>query len=404
MPDTLIQALALITLLSFPALVIFFCIRIPALDKLGCVMLAFAAGIASSGLMDLISTSYATLDLKASIVPIQTQLSEVAIALAIPLLLFSVNIKKAFQLAGDTTKSMGLALLSVLLMSMILSWFFNGKIDELWQVAGMSVGAYTGGGPNMAAIKTAIQGDTEVFVTMTTYDILLSALYLLFIMSVAKPLFSKLLPPFQHRDLEAPDATENKDFDHLSSESAHAFIILTQRSNFKAMALSILCAGFCIVAGLGLSALFPETMQSTVTIIAITTVGLLLSLVPAIHRIKSSFQLGMYLILVFCFAMGSLTDLSVLTNLNGALFSYIGLLLVGALIGHAILCRWLKIDVDTFLITSSAAIMSVPFIPVIAGAIKNKAIILPGFAAAIIGYALGNYLGVFTAYAVKSIF
>jgi len=42
--------------------------------------------------------------------------------------------------------------------------------------------------------------------------------------------------------------------------------------------------------------------------------------------------------------------------------------------------------------------MSVPFIPVIAGAIKNKEIIVPGFAAAILGYVVGNYLGVSVAF------
>jgi uncharacterized membrane protein len=41
--------------------------------------------------------------------------------------------------------------------------------------------------------------------------------------------------------------------------------------------------------------------------------------------------------------------------------------------------------------------MSVPFIPVIAGALKNREILLPGFAAAIIGYAVGNYLGIIVA-------
>jgi len=41
--------------------------------------------------------------------------------------------------------------------------------------------------------------------------------------------------------------------------------------------------------------------------------------------------------------------------------------------------------------------MSVPFIPVIAGALKNRELLLPGFAAAILGYAAGNYIGVFVA-------
>ena len=69
----------------------------------------------------------------------------------------------------------------------------------------------------------------------------------------------------------------------------------------------------------------------------------------------------------------------------------------GSLTLQAVLCKLFKIDTDTFLITSSAAIMSVPFIPVIAGALKNREILLPGLSVAIIGYALGNYLGILVA-------
>jgi uncharacterized membrane protein len=80
-----------------------------------------------------------------------------------------------------------------------------------------------------------------------------------------------------------------------------------------------------------------------------------------------------------------------------ALAGYISFILIGSLILQALLCKLFKIDTDTFLITSSAAILSVPFIPVIAGALKNREILLPGFAAAILGYAVGNYLGIIVA-------
>ncbi len=45
--------------------------------------------------------------------------------------------------------------------------------------------------------------------------------------------------------------------------------------------------------------------------------------------------------------------------------------------------------------TSTALVCSPPFVPMIANAIKNKNVILPGITVGIIGYAIGNYLGVF---------
>jgi uncharacterized membrane protein len=45
------------------------------------------------------------------------------------------------------------------------------------------------------------------------------------------------------------------------------------------------------------------------------------------------------------------------------------------------------------MITSVAFICSPPFVPVVAGALKNRHIIVSGITIGIIGYAVGNYLG-----------
>jgi len=68
---------------------------------------------------------------------------------------------------------------------------------------------------------------------------------------------------------------------------------------------------------------------------------------------------------------------------------------------HVLLSRLFKIDADTVMITSTALICSPPFVPVIAGAIKNKEIIISGLTVGIIGYAVGNYLGFFVAEMLK---
>ncbi|HJH09207.1 MAG TPA: DUF819 family protein, partial [Psychrobacter pasteurii] len=62
-----------------------------------------------------------------------------------------------------------------------------------------------------------------------------------------------------------------------------------------------------------------------------------------------------------------------------------------------------KVDADTFVITGAAAIMSVPFIPMIASSTKNKALLFPGIAVAVMGYVLGNYLGIAMAYLLRSV-
>ena len=80
---------------------------------------------------------------------------------------------------------------------------------------------------------------------------------------------------------------------------------------------------------------------------------------------------------------------------------FIILAVIGSLFLHGILSWIFKIDADSFIITSVALSMSPPFVPVVAAALKNKPIVVPGIILGIIGYAIGNYLGIFVAYALK---
>src|SRR5690606_14419592 len=142
------------------------CQKFKYLDKIGVVVLSFGLGIllAMSGLLPADSATKG----------LQENLSSISVALALSLLVFSMDIPTALKASGNTLKSLGLALFSVVLVSMIAAIIFAPHLPEIWQIAGMSVGAYTGGGPNMAAIKTAINADTDIFTDMLTYDILLS--------------------------------------------------------------------------------------------------------------------------------------------------------------------------------------------------------------------------------------
>ena len=384
------MAVTALLFLMVPALIIWLCQRVVALDKIGVVTLCFGLGIASSVGLDSFLNSSAD-----GIAEVQRSIAEVAIVIALPLLVFSMNVKSALAHAGGALTGMALALFSIVLISIVGAVLFHPMLANIWQIAGMSVGAYTGGGPNMAAIKSAINGDDAVFITMVTYDLLFSAIYLIFVITVGKRLFGLFLRPYQASEKAADGSTH--DMAHMMDESADGYRQLLASSR-KMETLSALLLSLAVV---GVSYLvasaFPQSTMSTIMIVAITTLGLLLSLVPAIRKLTNSYSLGMYFVLVFCFTTGSMIDIDMIMNIDYHLAAYTLFILFGSLVLQALLCKLFKIDTDTFLITSSAAIMSVPFIPVIAGALKNREILLPGLSVAIIGYALGNYLGIFVA-------
>lgn len=389
-------------LLAAAVLLIVLAQKIAWLDKIGVVILAFASGL-------LFSYLYQPTDalLAAQLMSVKTQISEVAIALAIPLLLFSINIPASLKLAGSALKGMMLACLGMCVATAITSFWFRDEVSLIWQAAGMMVGAYTGGGQNIGAVKAAINANDSLFIDMVTYDIVLSALYLLFAMTLLKPIARLFLTDFQDTSLRQIDKSlANKDaqqFMHLTHEGAALFTGLTHKQSLPKLGLALGLSAACIAVSVVISGLIDSPMQSAITIILLTTLGALLSYIPKVRQLKVSYPLGMVFILIFCFASGSMANLSLTAEFKWGLFGYISATLALAIVLHGLLCKLFKVDADTFVITGAAAIMSVPFIPMIASSIKNKALLFPGIAVAVMGYVLGNYLGIAMAYLLRSV-
>ena len=139
-----------------------------------------------------------------------------------------------------------------------------------------------------------------------------------------------------------------------------------------------------------------------VVILGITTFGIAASLIGWVNRIEKTFQLGMFLILVFSLVVASMADLSVIFSIKFInLFLFITYAYFGSMLLHLLLSVILKVDTDNYLITTTALIYSPPFVPVVAAALKNKDVIITGLTVGIIGYVVGNYLGVGMGYFMK---
>jgi uncharacterized membrane protein len=376
--------------LLFPIIIIYLCTTYPILDKIGMIIICYAMGLILGNIHILPENILAS----------QTTLCEVSVALSLPLLLFSLDLKQWIHLAGKTILSMVLATISIAIASCLGFLFINGLVLESWKLVGMAVAVYTGGTPNLAAIKTALQVDPTIFITFHTYDILITLACVIFFITIAQSVCNRFLPRFEPLP-KKPGTTDETDSLHYEGIDSYKGIM--EVKTLIRLSYALVLSGMIVGAALGVSKLFPGDYATSVTILSITTLGIGCSFIPAIRNIKKTFQLGMYIIMIFCLVVSSMADFSLLTNLNYPLLCYVGFSVFGSLTLHAILCMLFKIDTDTFIITSTSAICSPPFVPVVASALKNKTIILSGLTTGIIGYAIGNYLGISIAYLVKSL-
>jgi uncharacterized membrane protein len=133
--------------------------------------------------------------------------------------------------------------------------------------------------------------------------------------------------------------------------------------------------------------------EHTATVLLIvTTAGIALSFIPAVRNAHGSYSSGQYCLLMFSVVMGLSFDITAVGNALTLLFMVL-LVQFGTVLLHLIMARLSGIDRDTMLITSTAGIFGPPFIIPVANALHNDEIILPGILCGILGFAMGNYLG-----------
>jgi uncharacterized membrane protein len=410
---------------AFPVVIIFLCKKWYFLQKMGAIVLAYGFGllIGSTGILpqgsdgyklalqgktslpkaeaeSLISQGKATENdvFVNQIATVQDIIPSVVVPLAFPLLLFSLNLKRWLRYAKKGFISVILALVAGLVMVTAGFFIWKDSIPESWKLAGMFEGIYAGGTPNFVAIKMALNVDANLFVIVSTYDMIVGAFLILFFITVAPRIFRFILPPFEEskgitgEEAEILSQTENLE-DYSGMFKKGVFLPL-----LGALGISILIFAF---SG-GLALILHKLPMMVVVILSITSIGLLLSLSKYINRIEKTFQLGMYLILVFSLTVASMANIRTMFGIGMLnLILFITWCYFGSLVLHIILAKIFRIDADNFLITSAAFIFSPPFVPLVANALKNKDVIVTGITGGIIGYIVGNYLGVALAYFLK---
>ena len=132
-----------------------------------------------------------------------------------------------------------------------------------------------------------------------------------------------------------------------------------------------------------------------VFILMLTSLGVACSFLKPIRSLTVSYDAGMYLIYIFSMAIASMADFSNLDLASGAnQIAFMSVAVFCSLFLHAIFCRMMRIDADSMVISSVAFINSHPFVPMVSAAMQNKNALVTGLGAGIVGYALGNHLGV----------
>jgi uncharacterized membrane protein len=385
----LMTVIMLMTILLLPRLIILAADKVPFMNTLGSVFLCYLAGL-------LLSFAFKA---AGADITLASDFSSVLICVGMPLILFSADLPSLKKLARPMLMSFVMGTVSVVFISAGAYFIFRNIVPDAINVSGMLIGTYTGGTPNMFAIGSALGSGSDQILLLQTSDMIGGGTYFFLLISVLPRLLRRILPGYKPvGSIDNPDAAKR----YTSEFSGHKQSV----KPFKAflgrlglVGLAVLCfavaAGVCLLlpSKYGNTGLAKLGEYTVIIMLVVTTGGIAFSFVKKVRNAQGSYSTGQYFILMFSVVMGLSFDMTAI----GRVLAVLGMLLAiqyGTVLLHLILAKIWKIDYHTMMITSTAGVFGPAFIIPVAKALKNDEIILPGILCGILGYVIGNYLGI----------
>ena len=373
----------------FPILIIEAFKRWTIVQKIGTVVLAYAVGIIASlcGVFH-----FADPAIGATFTKLQSTVMNVAVPLAIPLMLFNCDFKLWTKSLPKTTWALVTGIAAVIVASISGYFIFRHHVPEIAKVTGMMAGIYTGGTMNFNALGAALNVDRSVMAIVLAFQMVITTPYIFFLLGGGYKIFRKLLPykDITHKGRMDEDEVETNDVENYRG--------MFEKKNFLGMMKGLGLSVIFLAVGAGLALLITGTLNELVVILTITTLSIIASFFKPVRELPKTFELGMFFILIFSVIVASMFDIN---SVNGGSL-YIGgfvLWIIGVSVGlHLLLCRIAKVSGDLFCVCQVGLLCSPPFVPPIAGAMKNKKVLISGIVVGLVGYAIGTYLGALLAW------
>ena len=270
--------IALIICIGLPFFILWLTYKSLILRKIGSIILAYilACLLSITGIVGDDAESHR----------VQMAVAQATVPLAIPLLLFSSDIKSWAKLAPSFIKSTICGFLACAL-SITVAFLILGKHNNqtFSAVGGMLTGLYTGGNANLASLKIALGVDDSTYLLVSAYSTVSSAIYLFFILTIGKNIARLTMPKF-----DTTQIINNNDI-VLEKHDNELFMGLFKRDNLPDFLRGLILSILVIAIGAAIAYLAPKNMFQTIFILAITMISIAASFNKRVRKIKRTFEL-----------------------------------------------------------------------------------------------------------------
>ena len=321
--------------------------------------------------------------------PIYDTFRSFAVPMFIVLMLLDINIRQALRVAWRGVGVLVFGALGIVTGAVVaFALFRSGLPPGTWSGFGALAGSWIGGTGNLAAVADSLSTPGEMVGMVILVDNFVYVLYFPIILTCKR--WAESFNRFTRVSKE-----QMAHFDQVTAQVEKK----THEVHFRDILL-LLGFGFAAIMlanrlSVIIPALPPVLTAKTWAMLLVTTFGVLLSTTP-LKKVPGTEPVSMTLVYIYMTMMGAGADLR---NLGGAQWFLIagGFCIVIHFLFVILSARLFRVDVSMAAVASVASVGGAASAPVAAGYHREELVPI-SIMLALIGYGLGNYLGVATAY------
>ena len=325
-----------------------------------------------------------------------------AVSAGIALILLSVDVRTVVRAGPAMLAAFAVGAVGSAVGASVAALVLADSVGpETWKLAGQYTATYTGGGANFAAVGAALDTSGELFAAGIAADVIITAVWMA----------ACLMVPVLWRGGTGGSSDQTVEAEHAASGALDAGateptpgverMLFTSLGDVGLVDLAALAA--IVLGTLAASSLLGDLFTRVPSVLWLTTIALLLAQIPHVRRLRGAGVIGNYLVLLFLASNGAR---SVVANIVvvGPPVVYYAITTVAV---HGIIIfgvgRLVGLDVKTLAVASQANIGGPASAMALATARGYVDRLLPGVAVGLLGYAVGNFLGLGVAAVIRPV-
>ncbi len=326
------------------------------------------------------------------------------VPLAIPLLLFQINIHAIFKESG---RLLGIFLISSIgtVIGVVIAFFaMKGLIPELDKVSAMIGATYTGGGVNFAAMVAKYEPSKNIVASTTVADNLVMSVYIIVLIAISSLQFFR-----KHYNTPHINAIEKEVSEGGDNQTASEAYWKPKEIGLKDIAISLAASALLVAISFKISAMLKVRFSPaegsliqeiifglfTDKYLLLTSFTFLSLLIfkKQFAKLNGAQELGTYAIYIFFVVIAMPASIMMIVQNAPLLFVFVIIVMMVNLLWSLGLGKLLKFDLEEILLACNANVGGPTTAAALAISKGWKALVGPILVVGTVGYIMGNYIG-----------